>query len=115
MTLQPQEPTAFRPATTHTLAILSLVLSILGLLPPLLPLVGPIAGVVTGMVARKEIRARPDLYTGEDLARAGVILGWIGIGVGLLVCVLIVLGVSLFAISGHSIFISTPFIITVQP
>ena len=112
---QQQEPTAFRPATTHSMAIVSLVLSILGLFPPLLPLVGPIAGVITGMIARKEILARPDLYTGEGLARADIILGWIGIGLGLVACVLIVLGFSLFAISSHSIFSTTPIIITIQP
>jgi hypothetical protein len=113
MTMQ-QGPTTVRPAT-HSMAVLSLVLSILGIFPPILPLVGPIAGVAIGMIARKEILARPDLYSGEDLARAGIIVGWVGIGLSLAACILIALGISLFAISGHSIFLTTPIIITVQP
>ncbi len=110
----PQGSTSFRPAT-HTMAILSLVMSVLGIFPPLLPLVGPIVGVITGMVARREILARPDLYSGEDLARAGIILGWVGIGLSLLVCVAGLIFFSLFAVSSRSFFFSTPIIITVQP
>jgi hypothetical protein len=113
MTTQ-QEPTAFRPAT-HTLAIFSLVLSILGLFPPILPLVGPIAGVVTGTIARKEILAHPELYGGEGTALAGMILGWIGIGLALLVCLAMVLGFAFLSISHSTSTISAPFVITVQP
>ena len=69
---------------SHALAILSLVLGILGL-TPILPLVGSIAAIVTGMIARREILARPHEYSGESMARAGIILGWIGIGLLLLV------------------------------
>ena len=117
MTLQQQqqEPTAFRPATTHSMAIVSLVLSILGLFPPILPLVGPIAGVITGMMARKEILARPDLYTGEGIARAGIILGWVGIALTLAVCLVVVLGILFFSISSSSSGIGPSFVITVQP
>ena len=113
MTTQ-QEPTALQPAT-HTLAILSLVLSILGLFPPILPLVGPIAAVVTGTIARREIRAHPEQYSGEGMARAGVILGWVGIGLALLACLLIVLGLAFFRVSTSSTGMPTPIIITVQP
>ena len=113
MTTQ-QEPTAFRPAT-HTLAIFSLVLSILGLFPPILPLVGAIAGVVTGTIARREILAHPELYSGEGTARAGIILGWIGIGLALLACLVGVLGFAFLSISSSPSTISTPMIITVLP
>jgi hypothetical protein len=113
MTMQ-QEPTGLRPAT-HTLAILSLVLSILGIFPPFLPLIGPIAAVITGTIARKEILAHPELYSGEGTARAGIILGWIGIGLAVLACLVFVLGVAFFSISTHSITIGTPIVVTVQP
>jgi uncharacterized membrane protein YjjP (DUF1212 family) len=43
----------------HILAIASLILSILGLLP-VLPLIGSIAGIVTGNIARNRIRNQPD-------------------------------------------------------
>jgi hypothetical protein len=109
----PSEPTTFRPAT-HSLAILSLVLSILGFVP-VLPLIGPIAGVITGNIARKEIRARPDLYSGEGTARAGVILGWVGIGLAVLVCLVVVLGFAFFSISTRTITGGTPIVVTVQP
>jgi hypothetical protein len=69
---------------SHALAILSLVLGILGL-TPILPLIGSIAAIVTGMIARREILAKPNEYTGESMARAGIILGWIGVGLVLLV------------------------------
>ncbi len=115
MTLQQQEPTAFRPANTHSLAIVSLVLSILGLFPPVLPLVGSIAAVITGMMARKEILARPDLYSGEGTARAGIILGWIGIGLALAACLVAVLGFLFFAVNTSSSGIGPSFVITVQP
>ncbi len=115
MTLQPQEPTALRPATTHSMAIVSLVLSILGLMPPILPLVGSIAGVITGMMARKEILARPDLYTGEGIARAGIILGWVGIGLMLAACLVAVLGILFFSISTSTSGAGPSFVITVMP
>jgi hypothetical protein len=64
---------------THTLAIVSLVLSILGLVGAL-PLVGSIGGIISGHIARQEIREKPHQYGGDGIARAGVILGWIGVG-----------------------------------
>jgi hypothetical protein len=72
-----------QPAS-HALAILSLVLGILGL-TPILPLVGSITAIVTGMIARREILAKPGEYSGESMARAGIILGWIGVALLLVV------------------------------
>jgi membrane-associated protease RseP (regulator of RpoE activity) len=63
---------------SHALAVLSLVLGILGL-TPVLPLIGSIAAIVTGMIARRDILAKPHEYSGESMARAGIILGWIGV------------------------------------
>ncbi len=64
---------------THSLAIVSLVLGILGL-AQVLPLVGPIGAIISGKMAEKEIHERPDLYSSSNLAHTGIILGWIGIG-----------------------------------
>ncbi len=113
MTYQ-QGPTTLRPAT-HNLAILSLVLSILGIFPPILPLVGPIAGLVTGMMARREILAHPEQYGGEGVARAGIILGWVGIALAVLACLAVVVGILFFNIATSTISGGTPVIITVQP
>ena len=97
MNTEMKENTAAHGSSTHGLAIISLVLSILGLMP-VLPVVGSIGGIVTGIIARKEIRTRPDLHTGEGFARAGVILGWIGLAIGALaICGLLLF---LFPISG---------------
>ena len=93
------QPILLRPAT-HFLAIVSLVLSILGMLP-ILPLVGSIGGIVTGIIARKEIQARPNLYSGEGTARAGIILGWIGVSLIGLICVVGILGMAVFNISSQ--------------
>jgi hypothetical protein len=90
------QPTSYGPST-HALAIVSLILSILGLVG-ILPLVGGIGGIVTGMLARREISARPDQYTGEGMARAGIILGWIGIALGMLFLCALVLGLVFFTV-----------------
>ncbi len=93
------EPTQLKAQpSVHFLAIISLVLSILGLMP-VLPLVGSIAGIVTGVIARKEIRSRPEQYSGDGTAKAGIILGWIGIGLA----ILLVLGVLLFLMPYNTI------------
>jgi len=97
--------------TLHGLAIVSLVLSILGMLP-ILPVVGSIGGIVTGMIARKDIRARADLYRGEGTAKAGIILGWIGIGLA----VVALISLLLFLMPVHSTITTGPaIVVTVQP
>ncbi len=101
-----------RPAT-HLLAIASLVLSILGLLP-ILPLVGSIAGIVTGVIARREIHNRPEEYTGEGTAKAGVILGWIGLVLGILAFLVICAGL-LFFLPFRTIQTGPNPVITVMP
>jgi len=89
-----EHPTEFRPGT-HVLAIVSLVLSILGLLP-ILPIVGSIGGIITGTISRKEILARQYLYSGEGIAKAGIILGWIGLVLGILLICLIMSSLVIF-------------------
>lgn len=87
--LQAQAP------ATHILAIVSLVLSILGLVG-VLPLLGSIGGIISGRIAQQEIMARPDQHGGEGMARAGVVLGWVGVAIGLLLVCLIVAGLAFF-------------------
>lgn len=65
-------------ASTSTMAIVSLVSGILGL--SLLPVVGSIVAVITGPIAKRDIAASGGAQTGEGLATAGAILGWVGIG-----------------------------------
>ncbi len=85
---QQQPPTQPAPAQTSVVAIGSLVASILGLTA--LPTVGSVIGLVLGYVARGEIRRNPAL-TGEGLATAGIVLGWIGVAVSLIGLILVAL------------------------
>jgi len=60
---------------TSGLAIASLVMGIAGW--TLFPLVGSILAIIFGYAARRDIRSRPDELTGEGMAIAGLVLGWI--------------------------------------
>ncbi len=66
----------YAPRGTNSLAIVSLVASISNFI--ILPLIGAIVGVITGTMAKNQIAQTGE--EGEGLAKAGVIIGWIGIG-----------------------------------
>jgi hypothetical protein len=68
------------------LAIVALVTGIAGL--TVIPFVSSIVAVVTGHMARKEVRRTGE--QGDGLALAGLITGYIGIGLGVLVAILLV-------------------------
>lgn len=61
-----------------SMAVLSLIAGVLGL--TLFPVIGSIVALITGSMAKKEIARSRGALGGDGLARAGVILGWIGIG-----------------------------------
>ena len=85
-------------------AILSLISGIANYIG--LPFVGAISAIVTGYIARSEIKKSQGQLEGERLANAGLILGWVGIGLELLtVCLLIFV---LFGVSGGGIAVSDP-------
>ena len=85
---------------TSTLAIVSLILGILGLVG-VLPIIGSIAGAITGHMAAREIRARPGQVSGEGMARAGLILSYVGLALWLLLGLCICLYfVGIFALVG---------------
>jgi hypothetical protein len=77
---------------THGLAIASLVLSIAGF--TFLPLLGSIFGIITGKAALKEIEAAPQMYTGEGIAKAGIILGWVVVGLAIILTVIALIAVT---------------------
>jgi len=70
----------------RTLAVTSLVLGILSLVP--LSIVAGIPAVITGHIARRRVEEAPDQYGGGRLALAGLIMGYVSmavaIGLGLL-------------------------------
>jgi hypothetical protein len=61
-------------------AVAALVLGIFGIIS--CPVVLSIPAIIVGNQARARIREDPSL-DGEGLARSGVILGWVGIGLAL--------------------------------
>lgn len=73
---------------TSTLAIVSMIAGILGF--TLAPVVATVVALVTGYMARKETRSIPPTASGDGLATAGIIMGYVQIG-------LIVLSVCCFA------------------
>lgn len=78
-------PTVVAAPQTNVLAIVSLVAGVAGL--TVLPFLGSIVAVVTGHIGRKELRAKGQ--NGDGLAIAGLITGYIGIGLGLLVALIL--------------------------
>jgi len=79
---------------TSSLAVISLISGIASFF--IVPLLGAIAAIITGNMAKKEILQSAGQLTGGDMARWGMILGWINIGlsvVGLCIAALVIAGV----------------------
>lgn len=72
---------------TSTLALVSLIAGILGFVG--FPVIGTAVALFTGYSARKETRAVPPTHSGDGMATAGIVMGWIQVG-------LVVLGICLF-------------------
>lgn len=74
-------------------ALWSMILGILGFI--CCGFFASIPAVILGYQARKEVRASGGLQTGEGQAKAGIILGWIGIALTILLIVaVVVIGVA---------------------
>ena len=63
---------------SSTLAIVSLVSGLLGF--SFVPVVGGIVALITGYMARAETRSIPPRASGDGMATAGIIMGWVQIG-----------------------------------
>jgi hypothetical protein len=86
MTVQNYSSSAPNTPPNSSMAIVSLVAGILGL--TILPTLGSIVAVITGVMAKNEITASRGTLSGEGMAKAGVILGWIGIALGVItICI----------------------------
>jgi len=72
------------------MAIVSLIGGIAGW--TVLPFLGSIVGIITGHMAKSEIKKSGGMVTGNGMATAGLILGYLSIAFGLcLICVLVIL------------------------
>jgi hypothetical protein len=88
---------------TNGLAIGSMVVSIVGATLLFCYGAGGIVGIVgaiLGHVARRQIKANKE--SGDGMALAGVIVGWIVAGLGLIVLGFVVVGIIMFANSASS-------------
>jgi hypothetical protein len=98
-------PYGYQPASTSPAAIVSLVAGILGL--SAFPIFGSIIAVVAGHLAKRDIAQSGGQLTGDGLATAGLVLGYIGLAV-------LLLGLCLFGVmfSGVCVlpFLTLPFI-----
>ncbi len=66
----------------NSTALIALILAIVSFVG--LSLLGAIPAVILGRNARKEIQASNGMMTGDGMAQAAVILGWINIGLSLI-------------------------------
>jgi len=74
---------------TSGLAIGSLVASILGL--TFVPTIGCIVGLILGYMAKRQIAESQGTMGGDGLAKAGIIIGWVGVGLTVLgICIWLV-------------------------
>jgi hypothetical protein len=67
---------------TSPLAIVSVIAGVLGF--SAVPVVGGIVALITGYLARKDTKASPPTASGDGLAVAGIIMGWIQVGLAVL-------------------------------
>jgi uncharacterized protein DUF4190 len=86
------------PLPSSSLATVSMVMGILGF--TFLPLVATVVALIAGYAARKETRSVPPRASGDSMATAGIIMGWIQVGLAAIgfVCfvlyMVVVLGVA---------------------
>lgn len=116
MAYQPPEGGYSYSPPNSSMALISLISGILGL--SFIPVIGSIVAVITGPMAKKEIQASNGALSGDGLATAGIILGWIGIGLAVLslcgvgLIVLVPLCIGLFAATTDSLNLILPALLT---
>ena len=67
--------------STNGFAVAALVLGILGW--TMLPVLGSIGAIIFGHLARGQIRRANGAQDGDGLALAGLILGWVSVGLAI--------------------------------
>ncbi len=83
-----QIPPPLYVTQSSTLAIVSLIAGILGFTG--FPIIASIIALWTGYAARNDTRALPPRATGDGMATAGIVMGWIQIGLAVLtICCLL--------------------------
>jgi hypothetical protein len=84
----PQYPPQYvQPARTNGFAVAALVLGIIWIY-----WIGSILALVFGYVAKGQIDSSNGTQSGRGMAIAGIVLGWVGVGILLLMLVLVAAG-----------------------
>lgn len=86
------------PTRTNPLAIVSLVASLVGIF--VIPVIGQIVGIVTGHISLKQIKASGE--RGRGMGLAGLLIGYISLGLGALIVIGFVILVAVTAGSSGS-------------
>jgi hypothetical protein len=60
---------------TSTMATISMIAGIAGFF--MLPVIASIIAIITDNIARQETRANPPTASGDGMATAGIVMGWI--------------------------------------
>jgi magnesium-transporting ATPase (P-type) len=88
---------------SSTLAMVSMIAGILSF--TLFPFIASIVAIWAGYEARKETRSVPPKASGDGMATAGIVMGWIQIGLTVvgICCVIAYFGffITIFATSGQ--------------
>ena len=56
----------------------------------LLPFIAAIVAIITGHMAKNEIKKSAGGFTGDGLATAGLVLGYVQLGLSLCICLLVI-------------------------
>lgn len=84
---------------TSTLAIISLVAGIMGFIG--FPIIGSIVAILTGYAARGETRSLPPRASGDGMATAGIVMGWLQIGLAATtLCFFIIYSIFVIGLAG---------------
>ena len=84
---------------TNALAIISLVLAIVGIvLTWFVPILTQVAAIICGHIARSQIRQRQGQETGDGMALAGLIIGYIMLGLYILFFIILGVGLGLLGV-----------------
>lgn len=95
------QTTDYNVLPSSTLAIVSLISGILGF--TFVPVIGAVVALITGYMARSETRSMPPKASGDGMATAGIIMGWIQIGLIIVgICCLVVYLVFIVGLVGAS-------------
>jgi hypothetical protein len=89
-------PTPIAP--TNVLAIVSLVTGIAGL--TFVPFLGGIAAIVTGHISLHQLKSKPE--KGRGMAIAGLVTGYVGVGLTILASILLIAFLVMVLQSGYA-------------